>query len=187
MTTTFVLVAGKRRCGKDSFGAALVRHLPDAVLAHFADELKKRYAAQANVDLHRLLTDDAFKEVHRPHLIALGARERQHDPLFWARLLLENYRDKHHHRFVVVCDLRFSDEREFFHRTAVFVKVTATTETRAQRGWTYNEAVDTDASEVELDALPDDSWLTVVDNNGSADELEQAAERVAAWCLSSCV
>lgn len=184
--TIFVLLGGKRRCGKDTFGAALVRHLGDdsAVLVHLADEMKRRYAAEVSIDYNQLQTNDLLKEWHHPGIIALAMREREIEPAIWVRLLFENCEKK---RFVVVCDHRFVVERQYLkNQYTAYFKVTATDETRTQRGWIYNQAIDTHASEVELDQLPTESWIAeswdaVIENNGSSPELDQKAKQVAEY------
>jgi phosphomevalonate kinase len=196
----FVLVSGRRYSGKDTFADLLTKALQERGIAvertAFAAALKRAYAAaNPGVDVQRLFTDSAYKEMHRPGLIAYGGAERSRDPDVWVKQAL--YTDEVRHADVtVVSDWRMANEkacvvREFADNdeTRVFcVRVFAPDPERTARGWIYNAAIDNDDTEtqVELSSCNDGHSLRWVGNGGSLETLTLAANALADEIFIAC-
>lgn len=162
----WVLVSGKRYAGKDTVADLLAEHMRDAgrciVRTSFALGVKVDAAIAYGLDAERLINDSAYKEQHRKILIDHGAAMRAADPDYWvkraweaaaASIGMQNGATCQQRPVVIVSDWRFPNEADWIAlRTAIIrVRVSADNWTRAQRGWAYNEVVDTDVSEVSLD------------------------------------
>lgn len=193
--TFFVLISGKRRCGKDTVGLLLkqrVRELlaekhadMDVVTASLADHVKRQYAVEQAIDLQRLYSDNDFKELHRPGIIALAMRERERDPAVWCKALQQECTGSSSTKdcIVLVCDHRFVAERTHFAKV-LRIRVCATDVTRKTRGFVYAPDVDEHASEIELDS--DTGWFARVQNDGDTlDTLRPAIEALAPRILAA--
>ncbi|KAK0111036.1 hypothetical protein ONS95_001416 [Cadophora gregata] len=78
-----ILVTGESCAGKDYCAAVWVAMFTKSLTARavsISDATKREYAAATGADLHRLLTDRAYKEHHRPALTAFFDSQVQQQP-----------------------------------------------------------------------------------------------------------
>lgn len=165
MTTKLIVLSGKRYSGKSICGTILndIFSYPDFALA---DQVKIEASKVISVpDLtqeqvyHRLLVDQAFKNSWRHVLIEIGDGKRKIDPDYWLDAL---DRELKKHRFAVVTDVRFPRELEYFkfkYPNCVSVRVEADDAAKRERGWVYDEVIDTSVSECSLDGQHFDVML----------------------------
>lgn len=188
-----VLFSGKRYSGKST----LARHAAALEPVHqndcckkthfetlaFADELKREYSHTSGVDLDLLYTP-LVKEKYRDDLIKLAKMNKLLEPAYFARKVWENRmwnlieNDYYTHLVFFIEDFRFESEDDFFASmigkhphldiTVAGIRINATDEVRAERGWKYDEAIDNDISECELDKKPARYWEGIIDNNTAA-------------------
>lgn len=178
----FILVSGRRYAGKDTLADCLARafreHHPHLTVLRtaFAAALKRDYATCFTADgvsLERLLTDAAYKELHRGALIRWGTEARAREPAVWARHVYEHAVSANPRpAVVIVSDWRFHNEARFLAAKdgveVLCFRVCANDQVRRERGWQYDAAVDLDASETELDH----GFCGLhVSNTGSVDDL----------------
>lgn len=175
----YILISGKRGCGKDTLAEYIKILLPSATITGFANTAKYEYAQTLSNDpvevqtiYHRLLTDYKYKESQRERLIELTkVFKREYGDTVWVKKLQVNTSSQ---KIVIIPDMRFKYEfhyPEFTKLNSVKIRIKCDNETRVARGFVRNESVDTDASECDLDDIPDDTFDYFLLNNGTKDEL----------------
>lgn len=174
ISTTWILVSGKRYAGKDTaadlIAAALRAQGHVATRTSFAQAVKADVAREYGLDFIRLMTDQAYKEENRRLLIEHGAAMRAQEHSYWVR---KTYEGVVRADYIVVSDWRFPNESEWISMRAsvIRVRVRADDDVRRARGWVPNDAVDRDQSECSLDGAEVD---LVVCNNGDRQALTDA-------------
>lgn len=173
---TFVMLCGKRYAGKD-LSAALMHAMTGWDRDSFAYAVKVDCAKKHSLDLNLLLHNQLYKDAHRQLLIDHGTNRRATNIYYWA----EEFYKKHSaaDSIVIGTDLRFCSELEYLRdqgARVITIRVVASDEARASRGWRPNPKVDTDPSECDLDHLECD---LVIENNGPGNpDVSQAVEFV---------
>mmetsp|Transcript_13437 Transcript_13437/g.40638 ORF Transcript_13437/g.40638 Transcript_13437/m.40638 type:complete len:226 (-) Transcript_13437:107-784(-) len=157
-----VIFSGKRKCGKDYCSDLLMTLFPGvAEIGRLSGPLKRAYAEEHGLDYDRLLSADDYKEKYRADMIAWGERRRNEDPGYFGSLVLAQTRAP----ILIISDARRATDVDFFRakKTApILVRVNASNETRAARGWTFQRGVDDAESECGLDDF--DGWHFTIDN-----------------------
>ncbi|XP_036199815.1 phosphomevalonate kinase isoform X7 [Myotis myotis] len=126
--------------------------------------LKEQYA-------QRLLDASAYKEAYRRDMILWGEAQRQADPGFFCRKVVEGVCQP---VWLVSDTRRLSDVqwfREAYGSVTQTVRVVASEQSRQQRGWAFTPGVDDGESECGLDNFGDFDW--VVENDGDEQRLEE--------------
>lgn len=177
--TLVILISGKRYAGKDETAkiiGEIYKNLCPLIrpLAYYP---KKKFAKMNDLDLDRLLNDREYKELHRPGIIDLAMKNREYDPLVWAKNLYHDCLtpDKEN-KCVVIPDYRFKNEYEYLNRfkhlNVKRIRVIADENTLIDRGWSYNPRIDESPSEMEL-TDKNVKWDYVVSNNGDIETLSK--------------
>lgn len=154
---SIILVSGKRYAGKDVTADIIAAELSKTnkiIRGSFAEQLKQAYAEQHGLDYHRLMTDAAYKEEHRPGLIAMATEARALDTGVWVKRLLEPLRNVSEPTIVIVSDHRFPDEYETCKQFSTIIHrilVVSSSKIRHDRGWQFTAGVDDGPSECALD------------------------------------
>eukprot|EP01098_Paradermamoeba_levis_P016144 TRINITY_DN8536_c0_g1_i1.p1 TRINITY_DN8536_c0_g1~~TRINITY_DN8536_c0_g1_i1.p1 ORF type:complete len:206 (-),score=45.66 TRINITY_DN8536_c0_g1_i1:138-755(-) len=179
-----VLVSGKRFSGKDFISSLLASRLQlkgiSSTVTHLADGLKKVFAAHANLDLHRLLTDREFKESHREEMTNFYLQTQKENKHRWCTQLWEDFQQSSSTAFII-SDLRHQFEVDFFKQkekeqgenpegfpfTLLLVRIDSKESTREKRGW-QKTATDLDTTEIDLDQFS--GWSLKYDNDESNKE-----------------
>jgi phosphomevalonate kinase len=171
-----IVFSGKRKSGKDYlcerlekfFGAdkaASPGGAPQAAIGRLSGPLKKAYADEHNLNFKELLSDGPYKEKYRKDMIAWGVARRTADPGYFPRLVLAQTRPMP--PILIISDARRATDLAFFKDDprwkCLSVRVMATEETRAGRGWKFTPGVDDVDSETGLDGRAD--WDIVINNN----------------------
>lgn len=169
-----IVFSGKRKSGKDYCSDKLLALLGERVgeIGRLSAPLKKAYADEHGLDYAKLLDASAYKEKHRKSMIAWGEARRNADAGFFGRLVLAGATRP----VLIVSDARRATDLAFFHKSAprvVAVRVTASDEARADRGWKFAAGVDDAESECGLDGHA--PWDVVIDNGGADDAAVDAA------------
>uniref|UniRef100_G1NXQ4 Phosphomevalonate kinase n=1 Tax=Myotis lucifugus TaxID=59463 RepID=G1NXQ4_MYOLU len=86
-----LLFSGKRKSGKDFVTEALQSRLGADVCAvlRLSGPLKEQYAQEHGLNFQRLLDASAYKEAYRRDMILWGEAQRQADPGFFCRKVVE--------------------------------------------------------------------------------------------------
>lgn len=176
-------ISGKRFSGKDTF-AGLLREAArraghELPVYAFADESKRMFAAaNADVELARLLADRAYKESVRPRLTAFTMAAIAADPLVFCREVARRIDDGG--TPALISDLRLQLElTELRPRFELRVlRLARGDAARAASGWVFKAGVDDHATETELDDPA--RWDEIVPNDGSIAELGERAGDVIA-------
>ena len=169
MPPTFILVSGGRYAGKDTVAAEIAGRT-GWTHTSFAYAVKAECAVLYALSFDRLLTDTPYKETHRMQLIKHGTERRAENPSYWVQRVYESHCAAN--SVCIVSDHRFRNEGAALRALGarvITVRVQASDETRAARGWRYNAAVDTDPSERDLDAEAADFTL---DNNAALPDVQ---------------
>ncbi len=161
-----IAISGKQYAGKDQFADFLMASLPGFHKVSLARAIKIEFA-----ELYGLTPAcvEADKATYRPALIAIGQRRRQRDADYWIDKVMQHPGPK------VIPDMRLRHEYEVFKDLGAFcIRVEADRTLRAQRGRLVQES---DPTECELDDMT--GWDAVITNDGSLEDLRQAAEQLA--------
>lgn len=171
-----ILISGKRFSGKDHvahrLGAALSAAGHRVHLTSLGSINKRLYAEAADVDPERLLNDRAFKERHRPAMVAHHTALNRENPSWCLDAVVEQAREADA-EVLLISDLRTEDDLRWFQAMAgddpvVLLRVESSDEARARRGWVHDEVTDALHTEVELDGFA--AWTALLDNSADGDE-----------------
>ncbi|XP_077056308.1 phosphomevalonate kinase [Siphateles boraxobius] len=173
-----LLFSGKRKSGKDHV-ADLIQHRLTAEMCcilRLSAPLKQQYAQDHDLDYEELLGCGPYKERHRVEMIRWGEMRRQQDSGFFCRLVVQ-----HAERPVwIVSDCRRISDVEWFRKEfpdrCVCVRVEASEQTRAQRGWRFTTGVDDAESECGLDEGLAFDWI--LRNDGEHERLEKQLDEL---------
>jgi len=174
----YVLVSGKRGCGKDTIGEGIQNSIGDrSTIMGFSYMNKHKFCQNENLDYDRLLHDYDYKCKYRDTLNTFtNARFKRDGELTFVNDLMEYARDKPKDQVIVVPDFRFVHEAQFFERIrkdgnkVIMVRVVTDNDIREKRGWVYNYDIDESKYEICLDVYKD--FDAVIHNNGSKKELQ---------------
>jgi len=158
-----VLISGYAGSGKDTFADFLIRYLPDAKKYAFADSIKE--IARKYFDW-----DGTKDEKGRQLLIGIGATGREENLHVWTERVIEKIH-KDRPEVAVISDWRFKHEYEKMKE--VFRMENLITVRIKKDGI----KVINDISEHDLDDFLDFDFI--IQNNGSLQELEKQAEKIA--------
>ncbi|XP_072524569.1 phosphomevalonate kinase [Salminus brasiliensis] len=173
-----LLFSGKRKSGKDYVTGAIQDRLgPHACsILRLSAPLKAQYAQDHGLDYTELLSAGQYKEKYRVDMIQWGESKRQEDPGFFCRLAI---RAANQPVWIVSDCRRMSDLQWFwmeYPQQCVSVRVEASQQTRAQRGWKFTTGVDDAESECGLDQGVNFDWT--ISNDGDAALLEGQLEKL---------
>ena len=185
----YILLSGKRCSGKDTLAAFMAEFLGSASVYGFANAVKREYAESLSSDpktvqiiYERLLTDYDFKQSHRLGLIEKGQNlklEKGQD--IWIKKLIDVVRQYDKTEIVIIPDMRFKCEfkyQDFTKFNSVKVRIKCSDEKRGERGFVYNEQVDTGPSECDLDDFGDDLFDYCITNDASIPSLKDITYEV---------
>jgi phosphomevalonate kinase len=135
--------------------------------------LKKQYAIEHNLDFDKLLDSPSYKEQFRSAMISWGEAKRRADPGFFCNLATKEATRP----IWIISDARRRTDLEYFcaRYKTIHVRVTASEETRATRGWSFVTGVDDAESECGLD---NESFDITVENDGDAQILQNTLEKL---------
>ncbi|XP_070252622.1 phosphomevalonate kinase isoform X2 [Myotis yumanensis] len=168
-----LLFSGKRKSGKDFVTEALQSRLGADVCAvlRLSGPLKEQYAQEHGLNFQRLLDASAYKEAYRRDMILWGETQRQADPGFFCRKVVEGVCQP----VWLVSDTRRLSDIQWFQEAygavTQTVHVVASEQSRQQRGWVFTPGVDDGESECGLDNFGDFDW--VIENDGDEQRLEE--------------
>ncbi|KAF7692802.1 phosphomevalonate kinase [Silurus meridionalis] len=169
-----LLFSGKRKSGKDYVTDLIQKRLSPKLccILRLSAPLKEQYAQEHMLDYEQLLGAGHYKEQHRAEMISWGERRRQWDPGFFCRMVVCGVTQP----VWIVSDCRRMSDLQWFRseypQQCVSVRVEASEQTRAQRGWIFTAGVDDAESECGLDQGVDFDW--VIRNDGLLEaELER--------------
>ena len=142
-------------------------------------EIKREYAQLNNLDFKLLLSDSPYKDIYRKEMIKLEECKRNADPGHYCRLAAAQASKP---CWIVVDNRRETDLVYFksqYPDKCLVVRVRASEEVRAKRGWRWKEGVDNVTSECGLDHYP---WDVVVTNNAEeGDGFQDRLREVVQW------
>ncbi|XP_041035644.1 phosphomevalonate kinase [Carcharodon carcharias] len=167
-----LLFSGKRKSGKDFITDSIQSRLgvENCTILRLSAPIKEQYAKEHGLDLEQLLGSSGYKERYRGEMIRWGEEQRARDPGCFCRLIIKDVTQP----IWLVSDTRRKSDVEWFQshfaRAVQTVRVSASEETRKQRGWTFTPGVDDAESECGLDRGV--RWDWILTNDGGPDGLE---------------
>lgn len=170
-----IILSGKRKSGKDHASTLISNHVGpegNSVLAILCigGSIKREFANNNRLDFERLLDSSSYKEDHRVSMVEWSERYREKEG--WNCFLeqaIEEQRaiDK---PIWILNDARRACDVEYFENNPAFsgskiikIRIEATEETRASRGWEFVDGIDNANTECGLDSYKD--WTLVINNN----------------------
>lgn len=193
--------SGKRRAGKDASAILIKDQFHDHPNVQVTNNSigylpKQQYAEEKGVDLHKILNDVKFKEIHRQGIIDISLQKRKENSWYWVtkcfNSMIQQLKSSNEELLNVVCipDIRFCSELEYLTSQKVEnfdinvrkIRIEASDQIRKQRGWVFNEEIDKGSSETELDGYLD--WDFVVENNTNSFDNLQSQLQPIIECIS---
>ncbi|XP_062844000.1 phosphomevalonate kinase [Trichomycterus rosablanca] len=171
-----LLFSGKRKSGKDYVTDLIQNRLGSKVccILRLSGPLKEQYAQEHSLDYEELLGAGDYKEKHRAEMIHWGENRREKDPGFFCRMAVHRASQP----VWIVSDCRRMSDLQWFWseypQQCVTVRVEASEQTRAQRGWRFTAGVDDAESECGLDQVANFDWT--IKNEGDATVLDRQIE-----------
>ncbi|KAK3534692.1 hypothetical protein QTP86_020336 [Hemibagrus guttatus] len=171
-----LLFSGKRKSGKDYVTDLIQKSLSPKLccILRLSAPLKEQYAQEHGLDYEELLGAGQYKEQHRAEMIGWGERRRQQDPGFFCRRAVFGASQP---VWIVSDCRRMSDLQWFWNeypQQCASVRVEASEQTRAQRGWRFTAGIDDAESECGLDQGVDFDWT--IRNDGDVTFLDRQLE-----------
>ncbi|KAF5396236.1 Phosphomevalonate kinase [Paragonimus heterotremus] len=173
-----ILISGKRKSGKDYMTRLILRRCYEAQLIttvlHLSFPIKSHFASTHGLDLAELLTDGPYKERYRKQMVAWGEQELDRDPYIFTRQCLNQAIASTHSSSIpdvfIVADCRRSADLSYFvdifkRSNCILIRLCASNEVRANRGWIYTPSIDDEETECGLDNVTD--WDYVLNNDSS--------------------
>lgn len=168
---TFILISGKRSCGKDYFRKLILQNL-DAIFIQPSTELKKEYAEARNLDFNKLMTDREYKESHRCEMTKFFEKNiaEKGESYYILKSMASGKEDSNDKIYITDVRLRFEIDqyKSIKNSRVVSIRISTKDEVREKRGWKFNQNIDTNRTETDLDCYQ--SWDLVVDNNEDGKE-----------------
>lgn len=180
-----LLLSGKRKSGKDFVERLLLERFPNSILSfRISSPIKKEFARERNLDYEELLTSSSYKENYRHKMVEWSESVRRTDPNYFLRLaIIEAYEKINGSERKIwllndarrFCDLKyFSDPTEINldgDCEVITIRITANDAVRKQRGWIFDDKIDTKPTECGLDSYQ--SWTYQIHNDtNTIDELQ---------------
>jgi phosphomevalonate kinase len=114
------------------------------------------------------MDSSAYKEKYREAMVKWSEAVRETDPDIFLRMAIEQINAKHVPVWILTdarrpTDLKFFTDDRFSSSTVFRVRIKASDETRAARGWIFTPGIDDKATECGLDDHSD--WELIIDNN----------------------
>jgi len=167
-----ILFSGKRKSGKDYITDNLLAKIGTVgVILRLSGPLKECYARDHGLDFEKMLSASDYKEKYRLDMINWSTTIRQTDYTYFCKAAIEKYKAGEYPVWIV-SDCRRKTDFQFFKENfgerVVKVRVEASKEARAERGWVFTPSVDDMETECGLDDTEHD---IVIDNSGS-EEIE---------------
>jgi len=167
------MISGKRKSGKDFISDRLKARIGEAAtIVRIAGPIKYLFSQHKNLDFARMLTADEYKEKFRVEMVEFQDREMARDDGFFCKESLRMYAV---HKFPVwiVSDLRREEELEYFRNLykdkVVTIRVEASMDVRAKRGFMFTPGIDDHATEQGLDNHQ--HWHYRFENNAAGEDL----------------
>lgn len=127
-----------------------------------------------NLNYEELLSESAYKELHRRKMVEWSEMVRKDDPNCFLRLSIEENRGYEVPIWILTdCrregDLRFFKEEPAFRDTAlVTLRIQASEDLRKQRGYVFTPSIDDAETECGLDQYQD--WTHVIQNDNLSEQ-----------------
>lgn len=174
--TLIIVLSGKRKAGKDFIASRLADKIGrnQCDILHLSAPLKKQYADMHGLSYEELLSSSEYKETYRKSMILWGEHQREMDAFFFCKLCVQQASKA----VWIVADARRPTDLEYFKsnfpNSSVFVRITASMQTRNSRGWKFVDGVDNVNSECALD---EGFHWDVLLNNDNSEECEMELDR----------
>ncbi|XP_059056159.1 phosphomevalonate kinase isoform X2 [Achroia grisella] len=168
-----LLFSGKRKSGKDFLTDHLQKLLQDRCeVLKISQPIKSHWATENNLNLHELLSDNAYKEQYRLDMIKWSEAVRDKDYGCFCKQACSNAADK---PIWIVSDIRRKTDIQWFKETyqdlIKTIKISADENTRKSRGYQFKSGVDDAASECDLDDYID--WDLVINNGEGSQPIDE--------------
>ena len=176
-------ISGKRFTGKDYFTSLLAKELSkiniNVNILTLANQLKKHYSENFNLDYEKLLSDRAYKEAHREEMTKFYLNTSKTNPLIFCQKALETikgFKNEKTMNIYILSDLRHKFELEFFKQflqkidiSLILIRLECSNEIKEKRGWKFIREIDENITEIDLDDYKE--WDFIINNNEFGNEL----------------
>lgn len=178
----FILVSGKRCCGKDTISNIIKSLFSKRVtIKGFSHILKEKFCSEFGLDYEQLLNNYEYKMKYRDELKSYADRRFESDgDMAFVQDIIEHVGVKP--GIFVIPDHRFEHESTYFdemkkeNSNVLFLNVVTNDEEKKARGWKYDKTHDESSYETGLDTYR--GFDIIISNNGSYDELYAKVQKV---------
>lgn len=167
-----IMVGGKRFTGKDFICKFSEKFLSGKLkinvqFIHATDELKKDFAEFANLNYEKLIQDRQYKEKHRENMTNFANEQiSKFGNCYYNMLLKKNVLDKTNVPTLYIIDFRYLFELDYYLSLNLYlisIKIEVNKLIKKERGWIFNETIDTNNSEIDIDKF--DKWDLIFNND----------------------
>ena len=169
------LFSGKRKSGKDYIADLFKKQNPEIQTYQISAPLKIEYALQNGLNYQELLTSSNYKEQYRSDMVKFGEDKRKENPFYFCEKI--KFKSLEQLQMNVVSDVRRKTDILYFKNTfekanpkihkVVTIRIVADLATRESRGFVFDENIDNQETECDLDEYEFDF---VVENNQDSTE-----------------
>ena len=174
-----ILLSGKRFAGKDEVKQILLGLLSNSVGLSLADECKRMYAEDNNLDSNRLIGDRDYKEIYRNGLTEFYQKSLTKDEFFFESYV-ESIIKTTVADIIIIADIRTQNNLKYFRKmfgiNCISIRINSSIEEKCKRGWIETN-YDTSSIEIGLDSV--DDWDYTILNNGTLNDLNKNTLKVA--------
>ncbi|KAK9506565.1 hypothetical protein O3M35_008470 [Rhynocoris fuscipes] len=172
------LFSGKRKCGKDYVTDRLFESLDKeyAVIIKISAPIKEHWAKVKGLDYEQLLSSSSYKEKYRKEMLPWSEKMRNDDYGIFCRAAVDMFNAREKPIWIVSDIRRKTDIRWFkenFGAAIKTIKIIAGDDIRKSRGWVFEEGIDDQETECDLDDV--EEWDLIITNH-STDEVDKAIE-----------
>lgn len=181
-----LLISGKRKSGKDFCVSLLEKRLNGFVVLRIAAPMKRQYAKERGLDFDKLSDSSPYKERYRKDMIQWSQRLRASDPCFPLRLAIDELMAREKSVWILSDARRLTDihffkaSEEFKNSKIITIRICASAESRAKRGWVFTEGIDDIDSECGLDSYQE--WDHLITNDGSEEDFVKQLQTIINIC-----
>jgi phosphomevalonate kinase len=130
--------------------------------------IKRLYSEAHGLDYERFLDSSEYKEQYRKGAVDWSEAIREKDPGYFTRMAIDESNAKSKPVWVLVdarreIDVDFFNSKDYEKSRIMKIRVTASQEIRASRGWVFTPGIDDMPTECGLDAF--EAWDMVLVNN----------------------
>lgn len=167
-----IILSGKRKSGKDHVSTLILNHIGEkanryVAILRIAGPIKEEFARNNKLDFIKLLDSSDYKENYRKAMVQWSEEYRKREG--WNCFLKQAIKEqKAEEKLIwILNDARRTYDIDYFNDEVgakiIKLRIEASDEVRAGRGWQFIEGIDDQDTECGLDSY--EGWTYIIGNN----------------------